>query len=690
MTHGRRLALLVGTDQYADPDLGQLKAPQTDANALAAVLADPDIGGFSVTDTLLNKPHYEVGRRIEEFFGAARPNDLLLLYMSGHGVLAKNRQLYFAAANTDKQWLGSTAIGAHSVREYMDSSRSRQIVLLLDCCHSGGFGRPGLTAKGDRDVNMSAQVGGRGHVTLTASTDLEYAFEANGIKHLGDDESAPASVFTHHVITGLRTWEADVDGDDEITVDELYDYLTSRVVGQRPTRIGTVEGDIVLARRPGGFGSLPPDVRLGLRSEFVPFRVATAEALAPLRRQSEYAAVAERALEHLAADAVEEVAHAAKAVLGSRRRQAGSSKTATTRPDSADDAPEVHALLARAHAQRLTHRLSVALADADKAVALRPDSAAGYLEQGWTHLSYAKGHHRGAVASFERAATLDPGSAEAFAGTGLARIFPDQRRFARAALKQALKLDPYLAEAVAGQAALDCLDGRPGARERFDAAAAEAREVRVMARLASHLNEKAPRLETSRAKTTASTWAHPLPSSLPASQPDAGDTFTYRLQVGQWAVRLGISEEARAQLIDRLAPDERPLWLARCARRQDLRRSVALLVTDGRLIVARQTLMSGVDVTILALREVESASASGGIVTIRLGDGALAFDSFNDGIVDIVKGRQGQSPDELAARVLSASSVARFGHGFFPQKLVPLSLPERYRKPPAGPGTLSS
>jgi hypothetical protein len=42
---GTRSALIVASDAYTDPGLRQLRAPASDAQALAAVLRDPQIGG---------------------------------------------------------------------------------------------------------------------------------------------------------------------------------------------------------------------------------------------------------------------------------------------------------------------------------------------------------------------------------------------------------------------------------------------------------------------------------------------------------------------------------------------------------------------------------------------------------------------------------------------------------------------
>src|SRR5215208_4228862 len=136
----RRLALLVATGTYSDPALSALRAPTGDVRSLAAVLRDEAIGGFEVRE-LIDRPTEELKKEIEAFFGAGRPKDLLLLYVSGHGVLSQSRRFYFATASTTLQWLRSTAIEDGFVNDVMQSSRARSIVLMLDCCHSGAFGK---------------------------------------------------------------------------------------------------------------------------------------------------------------------------------------------------------------------------------------------------------------------------------------------------------------------------------------------------------------------------------------------------------------------------------------------------------------------------------------------------------------------------------------------------------------------
>ena len=169
-----RHALLVATGKYEDPALSRLRAPAGDARALAKVLADPSIGDFDVRDPLIDHPIEAINQEIEGFFEEVRPEDLLLLYISGHGVRGKDGKLYFATRNTKMNRLTSTALDQDFVNGRMKHSRARSIVLLLDCCHSGAF----LKGKSKGSVDAEHRFEGEGRIILTASDAWEYAFEA--------------------------------------------------------------------------------------------------------------------------------------------------------------------------------------------------------------------------------------------------------------------------------------------------------------------------------------------------------------------------------------------------------------------------------------------------------------------------------------------------------------------------------
>lgn len=240
-----RSALLIATYDYKDTGLRRLTAPAHDAEALAEVLRAPGIAGFEVT-TLINEPHYRVGEAIADLYRERRPDDLTLLYFTGHGLKDEDGRLYLATTNTRRDSLLFSSLPAEQVDQAMSASASRRNVLILDCCYSGAF-PAGVLAKSDTDVHTLERFQGRGRAVLTASDATQYSFEGNRTRG-----SAAQSVFTRHLVAGLRDGSADLDGDGDITIDELYGYVYDRVTAempqQRPKQQASVEGRLVIAR----------------------------------------------------------------------------------------------------------------------------------------------------------------------------------------------------------------------------------------------------------------------------------------------------------------------------------------------------------------------------------------------------------------------------------------------------------
>lgn len=81
----------------------------------------------------------EVRIAIEEFVGERHPDDLVVVYVSCHGLKDVRRRLYFAASDTTKTRLASTGIDSTWVIDQMDQCRARSQILILDCCFSGAF-----------------------------------------------------------------------------------------------------------------------------------------------------------------------------------------------------------------------------------------------------------------------------------------------------------------------------------------------------------------------------------------------------------------------------------------------------------------------------------------------------------------------------------------------------------------------
>jgi hypothetical protein len=263
VSSGERKALIIACDKYEQAGLRHLLAPAADAEALSVVLGDPDIGGFAV-EVVYNQPSHITQAQIENFLSQSRPEDILLLHFSCHGLKSESGELFFAARNTRPNLLRSTAIPAGFVQQCMRTSRSRSIVLLLDCCYGAAFSQ-GVTVRATEEVNVLDAFsggklgGGRGRAVITASSAMEYAFEGD---RLANDRSSQPSVFTRAVVEGLGTGDADRDEDGWISLSELYDYVFDKVREQNPhqtpSRDFEMQGEMYIARSRRQRVEIPP------------------------------------------------------------------------------------------------------------------------------------------------------------------------------------------------------------------------------------------------------------------------------------------------------------------------------------------------------------------------------------------------------------------------------------------------
>lgn len=251
---GSRVALVIANAEYADPGLSQLRAPARDAAALAGVLGDPEVGGFDV-QVLQNESAQTIRYAVEDFFSDRSPEDLLLLHFSCHGLKNAAGELFLAVADTKPTRLASTAVAADFVNRQMADSRAQRIALFLDCCYGGAFPR-GLVVRAageaqvrDAFAGQDRVGGGRGRVIVTASSAMEYAFEDG---QLAAGTPKP-SVFTSAVVDGLKSGDADKDGDGWVGLTELVGYVTDQVHRVTPNQNPQMwtfgsQGELLIAR----------------------------------------------------------------------------------------------------------------------------------------------------------------------------------------------------------------------------------------------------------------------------------------------------------------------------------------------------------------------------------------------------------------------------------------------------------
>ncbi len=264
----RKYALIIGNCKYDDPSFQQLVAPGADAREFARVLASPELGSFDVVDIVLDDVADNIRRKIIYLLQGKQSDDLLLLYFSGHGQIDSdtNGELFLVARDTRKECIRANSIPAYFIKNELEASASRRKIMILDSCYSGAFCRGAKASEPMTITQNTFESNGYGYVVLTASDATQYAWEGD---RTNDLELSYNSVFTHYLIEGIETGKADKDGDGQINLEELYEYVIKQMGDkkQKPRKWNyNQEGALYISQNPNPTAELPFDLQYQLQS----------------------------------------------------------------------------------------------------------------------------------------------------------------------------------------------------------------------------------------------------------------------------------------------------------------------------------------------------------------------------------------------------------------------------------------
>ncbi len=211
-----------------------------DAQALAEALIDPALCVYPPENviTLLNQQatHSALRQSLADLATRTNADSTVFLYFSGHGIqlavgtFAGEYLLPIDANVTSPEQLANTAISGAEFSDALRAIPARKVVVVLDCCHSGGIGQPKEASAFGFKTGFSESYydqlkRGTGRVILAASRSSEYSWILPG------DEN---SLFTKHLLAGLRGGITSADG--LIRIFDLFEYIQPRVTGEHPNQ----------------------------------------------------------------------------------------------------------------------------------------------------------------------------------------------------------------------------------------------------------------------------------------------------------------------------------------------------------------------------------------------------------------------------------------------------------------------
>lgn len=264
-------ALIIGIAHYRHINRLPL-AVLKDARDIYALLTEPDVCGYPEGNVTLllddQATRAGVHQALAELAKRTNTDSTVFLYISGHGgriTQGSDAGEYLLPVDTrlkpsvyPLEPAPATAISGAEFTAALHALPARKVVVLFDCCHSGGIGeiKAGIEPvfkTGLPESYYDKLVAGRGRVILASSRDTEFSYILPG-----DDNS----LFTKHLKAGLQGGAPNRDG--LIHIFELFEYIHPRVTGahseQHPVFRVKIEENFPLALYLGGQKTAAPAV----------------------------------------------------------------------------------------------------------------------------------------------------------------------------------------------------------------------------------------------------------------------------------------------------------------------------------------------------------------------------------------------------------------------------------------------
>jgi len=234
---GRKFAMVIGVSHYKYPDGGLVDLGYADADARAVrdFLRQPEAGNFAPGDILYLENEQAttdaVRSGLKTFLAKAGPNDLIFIFIAGHGSPDPYapQNLYFLMHDTKVADMPNTALPMDELKDALDHGvRAERVVVFVDTCHSAGLsGQKLVQSRGlSLENNLFNLYAGKlykeqGRAILTSS-------DVNETSQESEQWGGGHGIFTLALLEGFRG-AADSNGDHLVTAGELFNYVRDRV-----------------------------------------------------------------------------------------------------------------------------------------------------------------------------------------------------------------------------------------------------------------------------------------------------------------------------------------------------------------------------------------------------------------------------------------------------------------------------
>jgi hypothetical protein len=239
----------IGESEFQQSDFNLTYAAK-DAKDMVSLFEKSKVYENVFTKTLVNDQVTKANvMALKSFLEKAGINDEVMIFIAGHGVLDANLDYYFATYDMDFMNPADKGLAYEDLESLLDGIKPLKKTLLIDACHSGEIDKDEVElAEADveetDDIQFrvvgnkaSPKLGTQNTSELTKSlfTDLRKGTGATVISSAGGMEFAIEGddwnngLFTYCFINGIKSKEADLNGDKEIWLSEIQQYVSQQV-----------------------------------------------------------------------------------------------------------------------------------------------------------------------------------------------------------------------------------------------------------------------------------------------------------------------------------------------------------------------------------------------------------------------------------------------------------------------------
>jgi len=245
--------LLVGVSEFKQ-DKHNLKYAAKDAQDLSKAFANnPAFGKINIKQVINSQASKENILKEAALFSGAKEDDVVMLYISSHGLLDEKLDYFIATNDVDFNAPSARGLPYQELEAIMDKSPSRNRLVLIDACHSGEVDKEETQVTQNNPVSSNANVivatkagvfgaapkaglnnsftymqalfddvsKGIGATIISAAGGMEFALESSDWNN---------GVFTYSILHGLKNNAADFDNNGVIKVSELKEFVTKKVI----------------------------------------------------------------------------------------------------------------------------------------------------------------------------------------------------------------------------------------------------------------------------------------------------------------------------------------------------------------------------------------------------------------------------------------------------------------------------